>query len=385
MTTTNGSISPVRIYFLGSGRIGGPILAALRNDPRIEVVGVGSQPPKKGKRGEITVTNLAKKAEALGFQVQSYENVNTPEFLQNLQELKIELLVVVAFGQILRRDLLELPSCGCLNVHASLLPKYRGASPVEAAILNGDPETGVAFMKMEAGLDTGPVYRTYVTNITPQDTTDLLKERLGDLAAQHAADVIWKIAREKLQPVPQDDALATKVGKLGNFEGLVDWNQEAARIERMVRAFLTHPTTFFYVKANDSDNLKKALWRIIIRRATVEPHTLAPGEVPGTILPDPEDPAEQAERQRRGEKRLSELHQGIRILCGKDILKITKLLADGRATEMTGIGFLNGRTLRATQILDAQPLVPKLLDQLREEAAERKRRNAAANPKISST
>lgn len=385
MTTSNGPISPVRIYFLGSGRIGGPILAALRDDPRIEVVGVGSQPPKKGKRGDLTATNLATTAKNLGYVVQGYENVNTPEFLQNLRELQIDLLVVVAFGQILRRDLLELPPCGCLNVHASLLPKYRGASPVEAAILNGDPETGVAFMKMEAGLDTGPVYQAYATDTTPQDTTDLLKERLGALAARHAADVIWKVVRENLQPVPQDDALATKVGKLGNFEGLVDWNQKAERIERMVRAFQTHPTTFFYVKAMDCDNLKKALWRIIICQATVEPHTLAPGEVPGTILPDPEDPDEQAARQRRGEKRLSAKHQGIRILCGNNILKITKLKADGCAKEMTGIEFLNGRTLRATQILEAQPLVPKLLDQLREEAAERKRRHAAATPKISST
>ena len=242
MTTTNGSISPVRIYFLGSGRIGGPILAALRNDPRIEVVGVGSQPPKKGKRGEITVTNLAKKAEALGFQVQSYENVNTPEFLQNLQELKIELLVVVAFGQILRRDLLELPPCGCLNVHASLLPKYRGASPVEAAILNGDPETGVAFMKMEAGLDTGPVYRTYVTNITPQDTTDLLKERLGDLAAASeicdAAITEWLKDYDKITAM---DILAKADIPAGAILDCDDITNDPQYLERGMMVEIDHP------------------------------------------------------------------------------------------------------------------------------------------------
>ena len=347
MTTANGPTSPVRVFFLGSGRIGMPILEALCNDPRIQVVGVGSQPARPGKRGRMTPTNLAQKARELGLEVWECSNVNEPEALQKLRELDFELLVVVAFGQILRRDLLALPPCGCLNVHASLLPKYRGASPVEAAILNGDPVSGVAFMKMEAGLDTGPVYRTYVVETTPADTTDILKDRLGNVAAQHAAEVIWQVVREALPPVPQDDAQATKVGKIRTeAAALNNWDQDAAVIDRMVRAYRTRPKAFLYLYMSN----RKKLFRMQVLRTTVEPHQLQPGEIPGTILPEAEDPAEQAAREKRGERRFSDEHQGIRVLCRNGVLKILWLCLEGQS-ETSGLSFLRGNTLGASDIL----------------------------------
>ena len=347
MTTPNGQISPVRVFFLGSGRIGMPILEALHHDPRIDLVGVGSQPPKPGKRGRMTPTNLGTKAKELGFEVCECNNVNAPGFLQQLRELHIDLLVVVAFGQILRKDLLDLPPFGCLNVHASLLPKYRGASPVEAAILNGDPTSGVAFMRMEAGLDTGPVYRTYCTEITDTDTTDMLKDRLGKVAAQHAAEVIWQIVREGLPAIPQDDTLATKVGKIHtDAAALSDWNQDAVVIDRMVRAYRTRPKAFLYLYMSS----RKKLFRMQVLKTVVEPHRLQPGEIPGTILPEPEDPIEQAAREKRGERRFSDEHQGIRVLCREGILKILWLCLEGQS-ETSGLSFLRGNTLGASDIL----------------------------------
>ena len=347
MTTANGKTSPVRVFFLGSGRIGRSILEALHHDPRIEVVGVGSQPPKAGKRGIITPTNLWLKATELGYQVLECKNVNQPEFLNYLRDLHIDLLVVVAFGQILKRELLVLPPCGCLNVHASLLPKYRGASPVEAAILNGDPTSGVAFIRMEAGLDTGPVYRMYVAETTPTDTTDLLKDRLGELAAQHAAEVIWQIVREGLPATPQDDSLATKVGKIRTVDAaLNNWNLSAVVIDRMVRAYRTRPKAFLYLYLSS----RKKLFRMQVLKTKVEEHILQPGEIPGTILPEAEDPAEQAAREKRGERRFSEEHQGIRVLCGQGILKILWLCLEGQS-ETSGLSFLRGNTLDADAIL----------------------------------
>lgn len=373
MTTTNGQTSPVRVFFLGSGRIGMPILEALHNDPRIAVVGVGSQPPKPGKRGRMTPTNLGAKAKELGFEVWEYKNVNAPEFLERLRDLNIDLLVVVAFGQILRKDLLELPPFGCLNVHASLLPKYRGASPVEAAILNGDTTTGVAFMRMEAGLDTGPVYRTFVTEIVPTDTTDCLKDRLGNLAAQHAAETIWQVVREGLPAIPQDNSLATKVGKIRTEDAaLSNWNQDAATIDRMVRAYRTRPKAFLYLYMSN----RKKLFRMQVLKTTVEPHQLQPGEIPGTILPEAEDPAEQAAREKRGERRFSDEHQGIRVLCRNGILKILWLCLEGQS-ETSGLSLLRGNTLGASDILVGWQ---KHLELLKAEA-ERKKAEAEAASK----
>ena len=151
---------PVRIYYLSSGRLGIPILDAVLwenqfSNPRVKIVGIGSQPDKpSGRKRQLTPTEFARYAETRGFEVDKITSVNSPEFLQKLRDLKVELLVVVAFGQLLKSEILNLPPYGCLNVHASILPKYRGACPINMAILNGDKESGVTFMKMDVGLDT---------------------------------------------------------------------------------------------------------------------------------------------------------------------------------------------------------------------------------------
>ena len=175
--------SPVRTYFLGSGRLGIPMVDALLLDPRISLLGIGSQCDKPyGRKKVITPTQLCQHVMNRGLDVDRVSSVNSDDFLAKLRSLNLDLLVVVAFGQLLRPTLLGLPEFGCLNVHASLLPKYRGACPIASALLNGDTETGVCFMKMDKGLDTGPVYSLLRTRIDPLENAGQLEERLGRLA-----------------------------------------------------------------------------------------------------------------------------------------------------------------------------------------------------------
>ena len=197
------SESRINVYFLGSGPIAIPILESLRVASGLELVGIGTQekPPKTidgHARGSYTAVSLY--CGKHGIEIERHATVNTEQFREHLRQLGVDMLVVASFGQILKRELLELPRLGCLNIHASLLPKYRGASPVVASLLHGDKETGISFMQMEAGLDTGPLYRCFPLPILPTDVSDTLEQRLGALAGAKAEQVILDIT-ERIQAV----------------------------------------------------------------------------------------------------------------------------------------------------------------------------------------
>ena len=199
------SENKVKVYFLGSGDISIPIMEALRKAPGLELTGVASQKKESKGAGPVRTIKspLVKHCEKCGIPIERYPSVNKEEFHNVLRERGVELLVVASYGQILKPELLALPKYGCLNVHASLLPKYRGASPIVASLLNGDRVTGVSFMQMEAGLDTGPIYRMCELEILPDDNADTLEERLGKLAGESIEEVILEIVRQGLKPVPQ--------------------------------------------------------------------------------------------------------------------------------------------------------------------------------------
>lgn len=316
--------NPVRVFFLGSGCLGIPILDALSADPRVELVGIGSQEDKEvGRKKLVTPTVFAQHALKQGFDVERIHSVNAPEFLEELRSRKVELVLVVAFGQLLKRELLELPPKGCLNVHASLLPKYRGACPINAAILNGDTVTGVTFMRMDVGLDTGPVYRTHPLTILPSETTGQLEKRLGDLAAQDAAEVIWQIARENLPCQPQGPTATPNVRKISKNDGQISWHLEANRIVNMVRAYQPWPKAFTFIPVPNGRR------RVQITQAVAEPYRLGEEEIPGTLLPD---------------------RKTLRVLCGNGILRIEKLTPEGR-TEMSAEEFLRGNPVDAKIVL----------------------------------
>ena len=222
---------PVRVYFLGSGSFGIPVLRALQADPRVTLLGVCTQPARPAGRGRsLTPTPIGACARDEGLGVETPESVNTPAFTARLVEVDPELVLVVSFGQILRRPILGLPPFGCLNVHASLLPRHRGAAPVNAAILCGDAETGVTFMKMDAGLDTGPAYQSHAMPLDGHETPPRLEASLGDLAGAKIAECIWAVCRQGLEPTPQDRAAATCAAKITKQDGLIDWSQPAASL-----------------------------------------------------------------------------------------------------------------------------------------------------------
>ena len=234
--------NPLKIIFLGSGPIAIPLLRVLASDPGIELQAVVSQLDRPaGRKRILTPTPLAAAALDMGLEVIRCADVNTPEFTGFLQEKSPDVICVVSFGQILKSTVLAAPKCACVNIHASLLPSYRGASPIVQAIINRDRQTGVCFMQMERGLDSGPVYRTLALDLNFDEYADDLEMKLGELAADHAVETLQEIAAGSRQPIPQDPAGVTVCRKISKRDGIIDWNQPAENIEAMTRAYFPWP------------------------------------------------------------------------------------------------------------------------------------------------
>ena len=231
-----------KVYFLGSGPIAVPVLRELASDGRIDFVGAGTQIDRPaGRRGVLTPTPLGSFGDSAGIMVERISNVNDPDYLARLRQVSPDFVVVVSFGQLLKSELLELPKFGCVNVHASLLPKYRGASPIVQSILNRDEATGVALMQMEKGLDTGAVYTTWHKPLDGTEYADPLEVELGELAAKNITAALLDIYCGKLSAVPQDDENATVCRKIKKEMGIIDWQKSAYEIEAMVRAYTPWP------------------------------------------------------------------------------------------------------------------------------------------------
>ena len=231
----------MRVVFAGTPEFSVPVLQALL-DSRHSVVGVYSQPDRPAGRGRKLIPGPVKQL-ALQHAVQVFQPVslNHAEVQRELAELKPDLMVVVAYGLILPQLVLDLPGRGCVNLHASLLPRWRGAAPVQRAILAGDSESGVCLMQMEAGLDSGPVLAEVRTDIRNDDTGGALHDRLSQLAAGLLVTHLDDLEQGKLEPHMQDEALVTYARKLDKSEAAIDWQQDAACLERQVRAFNPWP------------------------------------------------------------------------------------------------------------------------------------------------
>lgn len=233
---------PLKIVFLGSGPIAIPILRALAADPRIDLQAVVSQLDRPaGRKRIMTPTPLTAAAEEIGLEVLRAADVNTPEFTGFLHSLQPDLLCVVSFGQILKAGILSAPKVCCVNIHASLLPRYRGASPITQALLNRDSETGVCFMQMERGLDSGPVFRTIPVALKGVEYADSLEITLGEKAAEYAAETLCGIADGSLTARVQNPALVTVCRKISKADGRINWFSQAKDIEAMTRAFFPWP------------------------------------------------------------------------------------------------------------------------------------------------
>jgi len=232
-----------KIVFMGSPDFSLPSLHALTK--HYEVVGVVTQPDRASGRGrEIKMPPVKTLAQELHLPFTQPEKLRAPAAMAQLNAWAPDLIVVAAFGQILKKDVLELPRYGCINVHASLLPRWRGAAPINAAILAGDEETGVTIMQMDVGLDTGPMLAQRSIRLTRDDTAGSVTPALSTLGADLLIDTLPRWIAGEIQPQQQDDTLATYAPMLKKEEGKLDFTRDADELERLVRAFNPWPGAY---------------------------------------------------------------------------------------------------------------------------------------------
>ena len=260
------------IVFMGTPDFAVPILQTLIETQN--VVGVVTQPDRPAGRGkQLRPSPVKLTAEAANIPVYQPKSLRSEAAAQPLRDWQPDIIVVAAFGQILRPHVLELPPHGCLNIHASLLPRWRGASPIQHAILAGDAETGVCLMQMDVGLDTGPVFACMPTPISPTETAASLHDRLAQLGANLLQVHLDNIVAGKLGATPQNDELSTYAPMINKEDGRLNWQQTSSKIDRRIRAMTPWPGAF---TTWQGDMLK-------IKSATVANGRIPPGS-PGQVI-----------------------------------------------------------------------------------------------------
>jgi methionyl-tRNA formyltransferase len=234
----------MRVVFMGTPEFALPSLRALV-EGGYNIVGVYTRPDRLAGRGRA-LTPPAVKAAALDYGLPIFQppGLRRPEAVEELASLKPDVVVVCAFGVILRQPVLDTPAKGVLNVHPSLLPRHRGASPIAAAILAGDEQTGVTIMLLDPGMDTGPILSQRAIPVSPWDTSGSLGDRLAEVGAELLLEVLPRWLADEIKPQPQDDLLATQSALLSKEDGAIDWNLPAIDIWRRVRAFNPWPGAF---------------------------------------------------------------------------------------------------------------------------------------------
>ncbi|KTC94315.1 methionyl-tRNA formyltransferase [Legionella erythra] len=265
-------MTPLNIVFAGTPEFGLPCLDALSRSSH-HLIAVYTQPDRPAGRGRQLQPSAVKKW-ALNHQLPVYQPLNfkNPEAVDELAALKPDLMVVIAYGLILPRSVLATPRLGCINVHASLLPRWRGASPIQHAILHGDKQSGVTIMQMDVGLDTGDGLIEVSCELSDRETAVSLHDKLAEMSPEALLEAIDALATGRAQPVPQNNDLATYAGKINKDHARIDWHQSAITIDRQIRAF--NPWPVAYTQAGE-DMLR-------IHQAQIEPGTSS--AVPGTIL-----------------------------------------------------------------------------------------------------
>jgi methionyl-tRNA formyltransferase len=262
----------MRIVFMGTGDIGVPSLRMLLSAPEHQVVAAVTQPDKPvGRKQELHASAIKKLALEHGVPVLQPERMRRPEAIAGLRAFAPELVVVMAYGQILPREVLELPSIACLNLHASLLPRHRGAAPIQAVIEAGDRETGITVMYMAEGLDTGDILLTRSLPIRRRETGGTLHDRLALLAPEALAEALPLLAEGRAPRTPQEEAHATYAPKLTRQHGEIRWSAAATEIDRKIRALNPWPSAFTMVPSADGARKLKVFGCIVHRRESGPP------------------------------------------------------------------------------------------------------------------
>ncbi len=235
----------LRIVFCGTPALAVPSLRPLAAEPDIEIVGVVTQPDRPRGRGQHTAACAVKSAALeAGLAVYQPEKIRSDAAFEYFQRLSPDAVVIIAYGQIVPPRLLEIPRLGWINLHASLLPKYRGAAPINWAIINGETRTGLTTMRLDAGLDTGPVLLQYETPIGPDETAPELAARLAEAGAPLVAETLRKLARGEITPAPQDNSQASSAPPLKKQDGRIDWSLSANYIYNRIRGLQPWPGAF---------------------------------------------------------------------------------------------------------------------------------------------
>lgn len=304
----------MRVIFLGTGRLGLPTLKALAQSDEHELVVVITQPDRPAGRGlRVRPSPVKELAAELKLPVFQPERVN--DEVEKIRAFEPDVLVVAAYGQILSKALLEVPKMGSVNLHASLLPKYRGAAPIQWALICGERETGVTTFLMDEGLDTGPILLQRELAITDEDTAGTLEEKLAELGAELMLETLQGLERGTLTPRPQDDSQATKAPKIKKEMGRLDWAKSARELFNLIRALEPTPGAYTFYKGR---RLKVHRGRVVEGESAGEP-----GEVVslqgGLIVQTGEGALELVEVQPEGKRIMGGLDfiRGYRVQVGE--------------------------------------------------------------------
>ena len=310
----------MRIVFMGTPDFAVGSLQALCESGKHEILAVVTQPDRpKGRGNKLLQTPVKEYALAQGLTVYQPQKVKTPEFVELLHELQPELIVVAAFGQFLSKEILELPKYGCINVHASLLPKYRGAAPIQYAIIKGEKESGVTIMQMDIGMDTGAMLDKVVVPIAENTTMGELHDALREQGAALLLQVIDKIATGTAVAEPQDNEQATYATLLDRSMEHIDWSKTAQEVHNLIRGFNPAPSTF--TKLPNGKSLK--IW--------------------GSKMTDKNSAAAAGTVIETGK-------HSFFVACGEGVLEITEVQPESKK-RMPAQVFLNGRGVQEGDLL----------------------------------
>lgn len=237
----------MRVVFMGTPDFAVPTLESLIDAPDFDVVAVITQPDRPAGRGkQLRPSPVKTRAQAHHLPIFQPEKLRGKAVMEQLRSYEPDFHIVAAYGQILRQAVLDLPTYGSINVHASLLPRWRGAAPIQAAILHGDHETGITIMQMDTGLDTGPMLKKQALPIAPDETGQSLHDKLAALGGPLLLDTLRGIIKGEIEATPQAGADATYAPRIDKSDGCLDWQENAIAIERRIRAFFPWPGTFSY-------------------------------------------------------------------------------------------------------------------------------------------
>lgn len=310
----------MRIVFMGTPDFAVGSLQALCESGKHEILAVVTQPDRpRGRGNKLLQTPVKEYAMAQGLTVYQPQKVKTPEFVELLHELQPELIVVAAFGQFLSKEILELPKYGCINVHASLLPKYRGAAPIQYAIIKGEKESGVTIMQMDIGMDTGAMLDKVVVPIAENTTMGELHDALREQGAALLLEVIDKIAAGTAVAEPQDNEQATYATLLDRSMEHIDWSKTAQEVHNLIRGFNPAPSTF--TKLPNGKSLK--IW--------------------GSKMTDKSSAAAAGTIIETGK-------HSFFVACGEGVLEITEVQPESKK-RMPAQVFLNGRGVQEGDLL----------------------------------